>query len=232
MPQRVIVIGATKGIGLAISDALAAAGAQVVRMARHDAEIPLDLAWDTAPIEIALDYAIRQLGGLDALVLSAGMSAYLWPRPASSEKAEEMVRVNFLGRMRAFLSCGRALRESAGQALWIGSSVSHFGAPGLGAYAGSLAACEAYVRCEARKWAKHGVVLQVLSPGWTRTPMTANMKPSFVERAAAWMPIGRFLEPAEVATRARAMLANPKPGLVDVYLGEDLLPPKPELEEL
>lgn len=224
MPQRVIVVGATKGIGLAIAEALEAQDARVVRMARHDAEIPLDLAWDTAPIENAVQAAIQRLGGgLDALVLSAGMAAYLWPRTGGCDRAEEMVRVNFLGRMRAFLACGRALRESAGQALWIGSSVSHFGAPGLGAYAASLAACEAYVRCEARKWAKHGVALQVLAPGWTRTPMTADMKAGFQERAAAWMPCARFLEPHEVAKRALGMLADSKPGLVDVYLGEDLI---------
>lgn len=224
--MRCIVVGGTKGIGKATADLLRAEDHEVVTMARKDADVLVDLAEIPPFIEDSMNGAITQLGGCDLLVLSAGMGAYTMPRAYATHGAREIMAVNFHGRLACVQAAYHALVGSKGTVLFVTSTAAQECPPGLGLYAASHAACEAWVRSEGRRIRRHFRVL-AMAPGWTNTEMTEGMRAEYREAAERWMPIGRFLEPEEVATKALALCFAPPvadSGTVFPYLGEDLVP--------
>jgi 3-oxoacyl-[acyl-carrier protein] reductase len=131
-----------------------------------------------------------------------------------------MLRVNFTGRLAAYRAVRRELLRAKGSALFLSSSVAKYGAKGLGLYAASLGALEAWARCEHLTMSKGGLRINVLSPGWVNSEMTADLRKDYREAAERWMPIGRFLDPEEVARKAIEILSSNVNGEVIEYLGD------------
>lgn len=205
---RVIVVGGTKGIGEATVARLRKDGAAVIPMARSNGS--LDLAWDDGRISAAVHEAVGLLGGgLDRLVLSGGMGAYVSTLEMDSARVDELWRTNFGGPVQVYRAALRSLLRARGKVLWIGSTVATHGARGLSAYAATKAAVDGFVRSEARTLAKHHVAMNVLSPGWVETPMTAEIKPEIREAIVRSIPMRRMAYAAEIAEVAVGMLAWP-----------------------
>lgn len=193
-------------------------------LARRRADVPLDLAWPEALIQRNVRWAINMLRGCDQLVLSAGYSAYTLPREYVGGRAARHMAINYFGRLAVLRAAYGALVESAGVALFLTSTAASSGPPGLPCYAASLAACEAFVRSEGRRL-RDRFKITALAPGWTNSPMTENLRADYREAAERWMPIGRFLEPEEVAVAGLRLLDRGEGGEVVQYLGHDLLTP-------
>lgn len=212
--SRVIVVGGTKGIGAAIAEA-ARKTHDVVVMGRHvdlsrHGQVELDLRWSDLQVAAACRRAMRWFGpveAVDALVLSAGMGAYLAPYEMDQDRLQSMFRVNVLGPIAAYLACLRGLMRARGRVLFIGSTVARKpGASGLSAYAATKGAVNAFVISEARRLADHGVAMNVLAPGWVSTEMTAEIQPELKEAITRAIPAKRFAYPEEVARFALAIL--------------------------
>lgn len=220
--KNVLVIGGTKGIGGAIAESYRLTGDRV-RDASRKGWFELDLSWDPTIIEQQMNAILLSIfpTGLDRLVLSAGMGAYV-NRYFDPDKLKDVFRVNVFGRILAYRQAYRFLGRSKGSALFIGSTVAKYGAKGLELYGAAMAANEGFVVSEAHRARRNGVRVNVLSPGWVRTPMTDEMREDYKEAARRWMPIGRMLEPEEVAHKAREVLEGNGTGQVIPYLGEDL----------
>ena len=157
--RRVLVVGASSGIGRGIATALSKAGARVAAAGRR-AHVLEELCRELGPSHVpvscdvrspeactrAVEQTITGLGGLDGVVYAAGVSRLAPLAHVDSEMWHEVLETNVIG---ASLICRAALphlRASQGRAVFPGSSSVGRPFPGLSAYAASKAALDELVR--------------------------------------------------------------------------------------
>ncbi|MEU3217573.1 SDR family NAD(P)-dependent oxidoreductase [Streptomyces sp. NPDC006971] len=232
---RALVTGASRGIGRATALAFAEAGAEVALSARSRgalqetaalveahgrtaALVPGDLAGPGVP-EAVVDEAAAALGGLDCVVHNAGVlparedgTPVMVPLQDSAQTDWDHVLSVNLNATAAL--CRRAhphLRESSRASVVLMSSLAGVvGTPRMEAYGASKAAQIALARSLAVGWARQGIRVNALCPGWTRTDMTSfaySLEP-LSDWLTAHVPLGRWAEAHEVAHAAR-FLASP-----------------------
>jgi NAD(P)-dependent dehydrogenase (short-subunit alcohol dehydrogenase family) len=205
-----IVTGASSGLGARFARVLDAAGASLVLTARRaerldalatelrDAvPVPCDLAQPDAPAEL-VDTALRHHGRVDVLVNNAGVDLVgpaLEQRPAAFRSVLEvnLVAPFELARLVAASVVARAGRGSIVNVASIWGLVGVGQIPDAG-YAASKGGLVSMTRELAAQWARRGVRVNALAPGWFRTEMTEG-RMFGDERAEAWMtrrtPMGR-----------------------------------------
>lgn len=194
--QLALVTGASRGIGAATAEALAAAGAHVVLVARDSAALelveerihaaggsatiaPLDLTDGDAVGRLAVALAGRW-DALDALILNAATLGTLTPVQAIN--ATEMARVftlNVLAQQALIAGFTPLLRKApAGKVIALSSSVARTPRAYWGAYAASKAALENLITCFGEEMrAISNVRTAIVDPGATRTAMRARAFP-------------------------------------------------------
>jgi NAD(P)-dependent dehydrogenase (short-subunit alcohol dehydrogenase family) len=212
-----IVTGASAGLGARFARVLNAAGARVVLAARRverldalaselrDAHVvACDLSLDGAP-ESLVAAALAHYGRVDVLVNNAGTST---PTPAfdeTSEKFAATLRVNLVAPFALARECARAMvaMETGGT---IVNVASIWGIVGVGqipeaGYAASKGGLVNMTRELAAQWARRGVRVNCLAPGWFRSEMTEGLMFGD-ENAERWMrqrtPMGRGGEEHEL----------------------------------
>jgi NAD(P)-dependent dehydrogenase (short-subunit alcohol dehydrogenase family) len=212
-----IVTGASAGLGSRFARVLDAAGARVVLAARRAERLELlaselrsahavacDLAADGAPAALVAA-TIAHFGRVDILVNNAGVSE---PTPALDETTDHFtatLRVNLIAPFELARECARWMTESGegGTIVNIGST---WGLVGVGqipeaGYAASKGGLVNLTRELAAQWARKGVRVNCLAPGWFRTEMT-DARMFADERGRRWMrqrtPMGRGGNPDEL----------------------------------
>jgi len=205
-----IVTGASAGLGARFARVLDAAGARVVLAARRadrlealalqlrDAHpVTCDLAEDGAPAALVAA-TLAHFGQIDVLVNNAGISE---PTPALDESTAHFaatLRVNLIAPFELARECARSMTalERGGT---IVNVASIWGVVGVGqipeaGYAASKGGLLNLTRELATQWARKGVRVNALAPGWFRTEMTDGLMFGD-ERAERWMrqrtPMGR-----------------------------------------
>jgi NAD(P)-dependent dehydrogenase (short-subunit alcohol dehydrogenase family) len=170
---RVIVTGASGGIGSAASAALRARGARVVGLdLRADPEhdvLACDVR-DQAAVDRAVAEAIERLGGLDVLINNAGIGIPQRAGETPDADALAVIDVNVIGPWRVTASALPALREARGRVVNVASGLAHVTVPFAPAYCMSKRGLVGYsdaLRLE------HGDELTVTTvyPGYIRTPI-------------------------------------------------------------
>ncbi|MFG2226302.1 SDR family NAD(P)-dependent oxidoreductase [Streptomyces sp. NPDC048644] len=232
---RALVTGASRGIGKATALALARAGADLALSARSRGAlketaalvedegrpavlVPGDLAASSAA-ERVVDEAATALGGLDVVVHNAGVlpaqedgTPTLVPLQESDQADWDHVLAVNLNATAAL--CRRAhthlIGSSRASVVLTSSLAGVVGAPRMEAYGASKAAQIALARSLAVGWARQGIRVNALCPGWTRTDMTsfAHSLAPLSDWLTAHVPLGRWAEPDEVA-HAALFLASP-----------------------
>ncbi|MGW1376850.1 SDR family NAD(P)-dependent oxidoreductase [Streptomyces sp. NPDC002446] len=232
---RALVTGASRGIGKAVAVALAQAGADLALSARTPAALketaqlvaeegrtavlaPGDLA-EPGAADTVVDDAAAQLGGLDVVVHNAGI---LPSRPdggpvldplqdSAQDDWDQVLSVNLNATAALCRRAHRHLAASPQAAVVLMSSLAGVvGTPRMEAYAASKAAQISLARSLAVGWARDGIRVNALCPGWTRTDMTAFAYSTgpLSDWLIAHVPLGRWAEPHEVACAA-LYLASP-----------------------
>lgn len=211
-----IVTGASAGLGARFARVLDAAGAQVVVAARRRDRLELlaeelreahpvqcDLAEDGAP-EALVAAALAHYGRVDVLVNNAGVSE---PTPAFDETTDKFantLRVNLIAPFELARECARAMVTADGGAIVNVASI--WGLVGVGqipeaGYAASKGGLINLTRELAAQFARRGVRVNCLAPGWFRSEMTDGLMFGD-ERAEKWMrqrtPMGRGGEEGEL----------------------------------
>lgn len=232
---RALVTGASRGIGKATAETLAQAGcdlavsartaraleataAAVESYGRKAAVITADLAEPGAAADLA-ERAASALGGLDILVHNAGtlplsedLSPVLVPFADSAQHHwETVVSVNLNASAALCRAAHPYLTESGRATVILMSSVAGLmGAPMMESYAATKAAQVSLARSLAVGWARQGIRVNALCPGWIRTGMTefASDAAPLSDWLMAHVPMGRWGEPEEVA-QAALFLASP-----------------------
>ncbi len=210
-----LVTGSTSGIGRATAVALAARGAHVAvsgRDERRGAEVvgeitsaggradflAADLAAEHAAHDLA-ERAIATLGKVDLLVNNAGVFPFGPTAQTTEQDFDRVYRVNVAVPyfLVAELAPAMAARGS-GAIVNVSTMVAEFGMPGMALYGSSKAALELLTKSWAAEYGPHGVRVNAVSPGPTRTPGTAGMGDD-LKHLAAGGPLGRPAAPEEIA---------------------------------
>ncbi len=182
-----VVTGASGGLGAHFARLLAANGAAVAVTARRVDKIQaiadeinagggkaLALSLDVGDAEAigpALDRVQAELGGLDILVNNAGIGGEGLALDISVEDFDQTFAVNVRGTFFAAREAARRMiaAKVEGRIVNIASIASHTVLPGLSAYCGSKAAVAMLTKSLAREWARRGVAVNALAPGYIET---------------------------------------------------------------
>ena len=200
-----VVTGGASGIGEASVRLLQHAGVTV-----HVVDLAADPPMDVTDRD-ALDSLATRLDRLDVLINAAGVLTE--NKPVDELSVEDFRRnfeINVLGTLQACQAFGPLLRERGGAVVNVASQAALVSLPSQAAYTASKGAVAALTRSLAIDWAEYGVRVNAVAPGFTVTPMTAAFfeNERFVLAATRRIPLGRLLEPDEIAG-AIVFLASP-----------------------
>lgn len=215
MPRTVLITGATKGIGLALSRRLAAAGQSVVGLARHaDSEFPgrvvqVDLA-DPAATQAALDRVLAEQA-IDAVVNNVGL---VKPAPVGAVALDDLRAVLDLNLRTSVQTVQAALpgmRERGWGRVVNVSSLTVLGVPQRSAYAAAKAGLISFTRGWALELATTGVTVNAIAPGPTETELFREGNPPGSDGEARYLaavPMRRLGKPDEIAAAIAFLLAD------------------------
>ncbi|MGA2419886.1 MAG: glucose 1-dehydrogenase [Candidatus Acidiferrum sp.] len=234
-----LVTGAARGLGRAISLALAHAGADVAlglrdvsadsglagelrAMGRKALPLQMDMR-SLEQISRAVDETQQEFGRLDILVNNAGIAPENLAENVREQDFDETLAINLKGTFFASQAAGRLMiRQQSGTIINMSSQAGFAALPTESVYCMTKAAIAHLTKCLAVEWGKYGITVNAVAPTFIRTPGTesALADPTFradtVERIAALHRIG---EPMEVAG-AVVFLASPAASLIT---GETIL---------
>ena len=210
-----IVTGASRGIGRAIAERLAAGGATVVCVARgtnaaetatgitgtggrafaHAADVT-----DAAAVEALIKETIDTHGKLDILVSNAGITRDQLMLRMKRSDWDDVIATNLTA---SFTLCQAALkpmiRQRSGRIIAISSVVGQMGNAGQANYAASKAGLIGFCKALAREVASRQVTVNVVAPGLVATDMTKAMTESAKTDWSAQIPLGRMGTAADIA---------------------------------
>ena len=222
-----LVTGASRGIGRAIAVALGAAGAAVACAARSRDQVEAAAGEITAAggrarairldvtraeqIAAGVEEIEAALGPIDVLVNNAGITLEKKTTEVTDEDWDAVLATNLTSMFR----CARAvapgmMRLARGKIINIGSMYGIIGVPRYAAYCASKAAVDGLTRSLAAEWARHGIQVNCLAPGYMNTDISRAALADEKTRALflSKVPARRIGEPEEVGALA-VYLASP-----------------------
>ena len=231
--QVALVTGAARGLGRAISLALANAGAHValgLRNAKESVGLPQEikaLGREALPLQMdmtqldqitrSIDSAAARFGRLDILVNNAGIAPGNLAEDVREEDFDLTLDINLKGTFFASQAAGRIMiRQNSGCIINMGSQAGFAALPTESVYCMTKAAISHLTKCLAVEWGKYNIRVNAVAPTFIHTPGTApslsdpEFRADVVERIAALHRIG---EPVEVSG-AVVFLASPAASLI------------------
>ncbi|MCA9290544.1 MAG: 3-oxoacyl-[acyl-carrier-protein] reductase [Phycisphaerales bacterium] len=225
-----IVTGASRGIGRAIAERLAADGLHVVLVSRtaatldavRDAIIAAGGSAESRPCDIAdgaswgalVDQVASDLGRLDVLVNNAGITRDGLVLRMKDEDFDDVIATNLRS---AFIGCRGAarpmMRGKFGRLINIGSVTGIMGNPGQANYAAAKAGLIGMTKTLAKELGSKGITANVVAPGFIETDMTEGLPDALKQEVCKTLPVRRFGRPEEIA-HAVSFLASEGAGYV------------------
>ncbi|PRX55967.1 3-oxoacyl-[acyl-carrier-protein] reductase [Nonomuraea fuscirosea] len=211
MARSVLVTGGNRGIGLAIARELAAAG-DAVAVTYRSGEPPESLfgvrcdVTSTADVEAAFDKVEAEHGPVEVLVSNAGITKDTLLAMMKEETFTDVIDANLTGAYRVAKRAIRPMmRLKRGRVILVSSVVGLSGQAGQTNYAASKAGLIGFARSMAREYGSRNITVNVVSPGFVATDMTADLD---TEAIVANIPLGRQAAPEEIARVVRFLAGD------------------------
>ncbi|MCL5280831.1 MAG: SDR family oxidoreductase [Planctomycetes bacterium] len=221
--KRALVTGAGRGIGLAVARALARQGADVALVARTQGQLqaakeqietetgrtvwvfPADLA-EVKHVGRLFEEVVRATGGVDILVNCAGTTVREPSEDASLESFQRVMDVNLTEVLLLCQAFCRQRKQAGrpGRIINIGSLACHAARPTIAAYACSKMGVLALTRTLAVEWAKYGIHVNAIGPGYIATDLTAPLQADaqFSQWVLSKTPLNRWGRPEDLVGTA------------------------------
>ncbi|MCS0503220.1 SDR family oxidoreductase [Ancylobacter mangrovi] len=226
-----LVTGASRGIGAAIAERLAADGhtvvinyagrageaealaAKIEKAGGHALTAQADVS-DPQAVARMWDAAEAAFGGVDVLVNNAGVMRLATLAEADDALVDSQIAINLKGPINTMRLAARRLREG-GRIINLSSSVVGLYQPTYGVYAATKAGIEALTHVLARELRGRNITVNAVAPGPTATALFLDGKPQqAVDALAKLAPLERLGEPEDIANTV-AFLAGPDGGWIN-----------------
>jgi 3-oxoacyl-[acyl-carrier protein] reductase len=214
--QVAIVTGASRGIGAAIAERLAADGFTVIVNYSGNQALADELVRkieqsggralsaradvsDAAAVAKLFDRAEQAFGGVDILVNNAGVIALAPVAEMSDADVDRLIDINLKGTFNTLREAAKRLRDN-GRIINFSSSVVGLLQPNYGMYAASKAAVEALTSVLAKELRGRNITVNAIAPGPTATGLFLDGKtPELIDRLAKMAPLERLGQPQDIA---------------------------------
>lgn len=229
--QVAIVTGASRGIGAAIAQRLAADGfavivnyagnaaaaqevvAQIEQAGGKALAVQGDVS-NTAAVRAMFDAAETAYGGIDVLVNNAGIMMTTSIADTDDDTFDRQLAINLKGSFNTMREAAKRLRNG-GRIINFSSSVVGMLQPGYGIYAATKAGVEAMTSVLAKELRGRNITVNAVAPGPTATDLFLNGKPQeLVERLSKMAPLERLGQPQDIAAGV-AFLAGSDGGWIN-----------------
>jgi 3-oxoacyl-[acyl-carrier protein] reductase len=227
--QVALVTGATRGIGAAIAQTLAALGAQVVGTATTlEGAEKIQNALAAYPgcqgkalnvneadkAQALVDTLVEEKGAVHILVNNAGITRDALTMRMKDEDFEAVIETNLKAVFRLSRAVLRPMMKARyGRIVNITSVVGAMGNPGQANYAAAKAGVAGMGRALAREVGSRGITVNCVAPGFIDTDMTAELSAEQKQSLVGQIPVGRLGQSQDVA-HAVAFLASPGAGYI------------------
>lgn len=225
--RNVIVTGASRGLGLAITESLAASGYRVLAIARSSSDelqalcaaatqdgrgavqfYSFDLLQIAAMSQL-VSRLRKEVGPLYGLVNNAGLGTAGVLAMMRDEQIETLIRLNTLSPIVLTRHVVRSMMsERAGRIVNMSSIVATTGYQSLSVYSATKASLIGFTRALAREVGQLGITVNAVAPGFVATEMTREMDAKQREQIARRSALRRLPEPADVAAAVRYLLSE------------------------
>ncbi|MBJ7337451.1 SDR family oxidoreductase [Mycolicibacterium sp.] len=195
-----VVVGGASGIGSAVVERLRGAGQHVSVWDLVDGEITCDIS-DPDSVAAAMERTVAASGAPDRFVTCAGVGASGLLLEQTPEHWRRVLDVNLTGTWLAIRAGAQAMIDAGGGGSIVAVSSISGTLADMGAYCVSKAGIDMLVRVAAAEWGPHGIRVNAVGPGVTRTPMLAKPErlPGWVEGLTERTALGRLGEADDVA---------------------------------
>ena len=221
--QIALVTGGSRGIGRAVAQSLAEAGARVAVVARDEAraaqtatELPgeghrgysCDVG-DSTSVATLFERVESELGTPDILVNNAGVTRDNLLMRIKDEDWDAVLDTNLRGAFNTIRAISRGMmKKRAGRIINITSVVGITGNKGQANYAASKAGLIGLTKSAAKELASRGILVNAVAPGYIETDMTSELPEAAREALQGQIAVGRLGKPEDVASVVR-FLAGP-----------------------
>ena len=226
-----VVTGASRGIGRAVAERLAAQGAAVMINYQQNAELAQEVCMkirekggsagcvrcdvtDEEQCNAFLSSVVEKYGRIDILVNNAGVTRDGLLMRMSEEDFDRVIDTNLKGTFHTMRFVSRQmLKQRCGRIINMASVVGVSGNAGQTNYAASKAGVIGLTKAAAKELASRGITVNAIAPGFIKTDMTNVLSDKVKEENIARIPLGVFGEPQQVAAAA-AFLASEDAGYI------------------
>jgi 3-oxoacyl-[acyl-carrier protein] reductase len=224
--HNVLVTGGSRGIGLAISQRIAAAGYNVIAVARRESdELGAAIreaakqggglhfrAFDLNDVDAIPSFVKRlrdEFGAIYGLVNNAGIGTEGLLATMHNSEIEALLRLNILSPVILTKYVARhMMADGAGRIINMSSIIATTGYNGLSVYGATKAAATGFTRSLAREVGKLGITVNAIAPGFVDTDLTQSLSEDQRQRIAGRSALRRLAQPDDVARMVEYLLGD------------------------
>ena len=226
--KTAVITGASRGIGKAIAEVFAEAGASLILLSRNESQLSA-ISYQLSAKYFVLDVSnpeevektFSKIDSIDILINNAGVHFTSSIKDMDIEKWKELLEINLHGAMYCSkFALPKMLSKKWGRIINIASTSGKYGEAYSSAYSSSKFALIGLTQSLANEVAREGITVNAVCPGWTETAMAegilhddtyARLSGISIDKLKEYsleaVPIGRYVSPYEVACLT-AFLAN------------------------